>query len=142
MSPGAQPIQRIDHCQIANAPDPFRASASGTGQSLARHSANPRVRAAWARPFVLALPCSATLPTHLPSQVLFSQWEVVMKRIFALALAAVTLAPPVFAADVGVSVEISQPGVFGRIDIGRFPQPAVIVPQPMIIAPPVVRVQP
>lgn len=37
------------------------------------------------------------------------------------------------AADVGVSVSISQPGVYGRIDIGRFPQPAVIVNQPIIV---------
>lgn len=47
--------------------------------------------------------------------------------------------------DVGVSIQISQPGVYGRIDIGRFPQPAVIYPQPVIIAPPhavVVRPQP
>jgi hypothetical protein len=42
------------------------------------------------------------------------------------------------AVDVGVSVEISQPGVYGRIDIGRFPQPQVWVPQPVIITRPVV----
>ncbi len=42
------------------------------------------------------------------------------------------------AADVGVSVEISQPGVYGRIDIGRFPQPQVVVAQPVIITRPVV----
>ncbi len=42
------------------------------------------------------------------------------------------------AADVGVSVEVSQPGVYGRIDIGRFPQPQVIVPQPVLIARPAV----
>jgi hypothetical protein len=47
------------------------------------------------------------------------------------------------AADVGVSVQISQPGVYGRIDIGRFPQPQVIVPQPVIVAaPPVLVTQP
>jgi hypothetical protein len=40
---------------------------------------------------------------------------------------------PVQAADVGVSVQISQPGVYGRIDIGRFPQPQVVVAQPVII---------
>jgi len=40
------------------------------------------------------------------------------------------------AADVAVSIGISQPGVYGRIDIGRFPQPAVVVAQPVIIAPP------
>lgn len=37
------------------------------------------------------------------------------------------------AADVGVSVSISQPGVYGRVDIGRFPQPAVIVERPVIV---------
>jgi hypothetical protein len=47
------------------------------------------------------------------------------------------------ATDVGVSVQISQPGVYGRVDIGRFPQPQVIVPQPVVIAPaPVVVAQP
>jgi hypothetical protein len=33
---------------------------------------------------------------------------------------------------------VSQPGVYGRIDIGRFPQPQVIVPQPVVIARPAV----
>jgi hypothetical protein len=37
------------------------------------------------------------------------------------------------AADVGVSVNISQPGFYGRIDIGRVPSPVVIYPQPIII---------
>lgn len=41
------------------------------------------------------------------------------------------------ATDVGVSVQISQPGVYGRIDIGRFPQPAVVVAQPVVVARPV-----
>jgi hypothetical protein len=44
--------------------------------------------------------------------------------------------------DVGVSIQISQPGVHGRIDIGRFPQPAVVVAQPVIIGRPVPRAQP
>jgi len=67
-----------------------------------------------------------------------------MKRSCRLACAA-ALAAGVLAAhdsalaggvDVGVSVQISQPGVYGRVDIGRFPQPAVVLPQPVIIAPP------
>lgn len=38
--------------------------------------------------------------------------------------------------QVGVSVEISQPGVYGRIDIGNRPQPPVVyAPQPVVIAP-------
>lgn len=44
---------------------------------------------------------------------------------------------PAAAVDVGVSVQISQPGVYGRIDIGRFPQPRVIVAQPVVVARPV-----
>lgn len=58
-----------------------------------------------------------------------------MKRFLASTLLFLAV-PAVHAADVGVSVVISQPGVYGRIDIGRFPQPAVILPQPVIIAPP------
>jgi hypothetical protein len=60
-----------------------------------------------------------------------------LKKLLTSVIATTALtAGSAFAADVGVSVEISQPGVYGRIDIGRFPQPAVIVPQPVIIAPP------
>ena len=65
-----------------------------------------------------------------------------MKSILTAALATSLLATlPVQAADVGVSVSISQPGVYGRIDIGRFPQPQVWVAQPVVIQRPVVLVQ-
>lgn len=68
-----------------------------------------------------------------------------MRSLLTLAAAAFLSVGAAHAADVGVSIEISQPGVYGRIDIGRFPQPAVVVPQPVIIVPPppaVVRPQP
>ena len=44
-------------------------------------------------------------------------------------------AAPAMAADVnlGVSIGFSQPGVYGRVDIGNFPQPQVILAQPVII---------
>ncbi len=58
-----------------------------------------------------------------------------LKRSLVLASLAMA-AWPALAADVGVSVSVSQPGVYGRIDIGRFPQPAVIVQQPVVIAQP------
>jgi hypothetical protein len=51
----------------------------------------------------------------------------------SLALAASTLGTTVWAADIGVSVNISQPGFYGRIDIGRVPGPVLIYPQPLII---------
>ena len=55
-----------------------------------------------------------------------------MKRyVFSLLLAAATL--PAFAADVGVSVSVGQPGFYGRIDIGNAPPPVLIYPQPVII---------
>jgi hypothetical protein len=58
-----------------------------------------------------------------------------MKALLALAVATLVATPIAGATDVGISIAISQPGVYGRIDIGRFPQPVVVVPQPVIIAP-------
>ncbi|KQW76124.1 MULTISPECIES: hypothetical protein [unclassified Methylibium] len=58
-----------------------------------------------------------------------------MKRMLLAAALAVTAMAPALAADVGVSVSIGQPGFYGRIDIGNYPQPQVIYPQPVIIAP-------
>ena len=49
------------------------------------------------------------------------------------AAAAGTLSTPACAADVGVSVSIGQPGFYGRLDIGDYPQPRVLYRQPMII---------
>jgi len=59
-----------------------------------------------------------------------------MKRyLLAAAVAAATagLAAPGLAADVGVSINIGQPGFYGQIDIGGYPQPQLIYPQPVII---------
>ena len=39
------------------------------------------------------------------------------------------------AADVGVSVTVGQPGFYGRLDIGSFPQPQLIYAQPVVIQP-------
>src|SRR5438067_10078834 len=57
-----------------------------------------------------------------------------MKRIcLAVGLAAASLAAS--AQNVGVSVNVSQPGFYGRIEIGNVPPPVVVYPQPVIIAP-------
>jgi len=51
-----------------------------------------------------------------------------------LQLAALACAAAPAFAQVGVSVEVHQPGVYGRIDIGPQPPP-VVYAQPIIIAP-------
>jgi len=53
------------------------------------------------------------------------------KTILAAALAAAAL--PAFAADVGVSVTVGQPGFYGQINIGDFPQPRLVYAQPVIV---------
>lgn len=55
-----------------------------------------------------------------------------MKRILLAATLAIA-AVPAFAADVGVSVSIGQPGFYGQIDIGSAPRPQVIYTEPMVI---------
>jgi hypothetical protein len=57
-----------------------------------------------------------------------------MKHFFLSAvIAAATLTAPALAADVGVSISIGQPGFYGQIDIGDYPQPRVLYAQPRII---------
>jgi len=56
-----------------------------------------------------------------------------VSTVAAVAVAALSWWLPATAADVGVSVQISQPGVYGRVDIGRFPQPVLVQQQPIII---------
>lgn len=57
--------------------------------------------------------------------------ELNMKRFLLAAAIAVTT--PVFAADVGVSVTVGQPGFYGTIDIGDFPRPVLVYPEPIIV---------
>jgi hypothetical protein len=40
--------------------------------------------------------------------------------------------------SVGVSVQVAQPGVYGRIDIGNTPPPPVVYARPVVIAQPAV----
>jgi hypothetical protein len=54
-------------------------------------------------------------------------------KFLGFALLAFALHTGARAADVGVSVNISEPGFYGRIDIGRVPAPVLIYPQPLII---------
>jgi len=51
--------------------------------------------------------------------------------LFAAILA--TAAIPAFAADVGVSISVGQPGFYGQIDIGGYPPPRLIYREPRVI---------
>jgi hypothetical protein len=70
------------------------------------------------------------------------------KPALAVALGALVLfgaavsMPAKAGADIGVSIGISQPGVYGRVDIGRFPQPQVVVQQPVYVYRPAPVLQP
>ena len=68
-----------------------------------------------------------------------------MKKILALALtaglAAGAIGSAVAQSNVGVSIGINQPGVYGRINIGNVPPPALVRSQPIVFAPPRVVVE-
>jgi hypothetical protein len=70
-----------------------------------------------------------------------------MRVLFAsLFVAANLLSPLAWAHQVGASVQISPPGVYGRIEVGGFPQilpppQVVVLPQPVIVTRPVYLVQ-
>ena len=63
------------------------------------------------------------------------------KTLTAFALGVCAVVPVIAAPNVGVSIGINQPGVYGRIDIGNYPQPALVYAQPIIVAPPTVVIQ-
>jgi hypothetical protein len=56
-----------------------------------------------------------------------------MNRILWLALGALFVAATALADDVRVAV--GQPGFYGQIDIGGYPNPPVVNPQPVVVAP-------
>jgi len=57
-----------------------------------------------------------------------------MKRILLVAATiAAAIVPQAHAANVGVSVDIGHPAFYGRLDIGGFPAPPLLFPQPLII---------
>ncbi len=45
-----------------------------------------------------------------------------------------------YAADTSLSIQVGQPGFYGRIDIGDFPRPQVIYTRPVVIEAPRTRV--
>ncbi|MGH8455916.1 MAG: hypothetical protein ACRETW_10760 [Stenotrophobium sp.] len=63
-----------------------------------------------------------------------------MKRLLFAAALAVAAVPAL--AQVGVSINVGQPGFYGQINIGDAPPPQVIYTQPVVIEPEVVGVAP
>ena len=55
--------------------------------------------------------------------------------LLTLTLAAAAALPAQAATSIGVSIGINAPGQYGRIDIGNYPQPVLVNPQPIIYAP-------
>jgi hypothetical protein len=69
-----------------------------------------------------------TLPTCLQqSREEYSRMKKILYALFGACVA------PAFAADLGVSISIGQPGFYGQLDIGNFPQPQLVYPQPIVI---------
>ncbi len=52
---------------------------------------------------------------------------------FLFASALIAIAAPALATDIDVSINIGQPGFYGRLDIGDYPQPRLIYLQPRVI---------
>ena len=55
-----------------------------------------------------------------------------MKR-FLIVAAFVAASAPALAANVGVSINVGQPGFYGRIDVRDFPQPQLVYAEPVVI---------
>ena len=59
------------------------------------------------------------------------------RPLLAAALTLPAMFVPAHAADVnvGVSIDVGQPGFYGRINIGNMPPPVLMYPQPVVIQP-------
>ena len=63
-----------------------------------------------------------------------------IRHLAAALVLGAALSPALATTSVGVSISVVQPGVYGRIDIGTMPQPAVVYARPVVYAPPPVAV--
>ena len=71
-----------------------------------------------------------------------SERRTTMKKNIVLAAAALLLAGAAQATDVGVSVQVGQPGFYGRIDIGNVAPPPVVMAEPVWVQRRPVHVEP
>ena len=59
-----------------------------------------------------------------------------MKRLLiaaTMAVITVSVSTSIHATGVGVSVDIGEPGFYGRLDIGNYPRPQVIYRRPIVV---------
>lgn len=68
-------------------------------------------------------------------KVLHRRCAGLLKAAGAALLLGASFVPAAQAQNVGVSVQIGQPGFYGRIDIGNTPRPTVINAQPIVVQP-------
>jgi hypothetical protein len=61
-----------------------------------------------------------------------------MKKTLALLVAVAAMSSSHAETSIGVSIGIHQPGVYGRINIGDVPRPALVYAHPVIIAQPTI----
>ena len=54
-------------------------------------------------------------------------------KTFTSLIAMALVSTSALAAEVGVSVEVGEPGFYGRIDIGNAPRPVLIYREPIIV---------
>jgi len=65
-----------------------------------------------------------------------------MKKLLVIALALGAVGSAMAQPSVGLSIGINQPGVYGQINIGNLPAPALVAPRPVVIAPAAVSAPP
>lgn len=58
-----------------------------------------------------------------------------MKKLLVATLALGALGSAMAQTSVGLSIGINEPGVYGQINIGTLPAPALVSPRPVIIGP-------
>lgn len=63
----------------------------------------------------------------------YKKGDIMKRFLLTVAIAIASLTTVTSAADVGVSISVGQPGFYGQLNIGDYPQPRVIYAQPMII---------
>ena len=64
-----------------------------------------------------------------------------MKSVLALIASVIVVGSAVAQPNIGVSIGINQPGIYGRINIGDSTRPAVVLPQPIVVMQPAVHLE-